>query len=107
MVGKRQPAGACDHRVQGQISQLFLPLLKKLRQGFLYICKMPFIVGKKNVVRFIQYGDLDRRGTDIDPETVRPSAFGKGSFRAAHKFHYLPFFLLNVFSTNCYIIRHG
>ena len=84
MVRKGQTAGTCDHGMQGQISKLLQALLKKLGQGFLYICKMPFIIGKKDVMRFIQDGDLYRGGTDVDSKTVSFSAFGKGRVCITH-----------------------
>ena len=91
MVCKGQAAGAGDHGMQGQITQLLPALLKKLGQGFLYICKMPFIIGKKDVVRFIQDGDLYCGGTDVDSKTVKLSAFGKGGIHVAH----IAFFFLS------------
>ena len=70
MIGKRQSTGTGDNRMHRHFTQLVDRFRKQRRQGFLNIGKMPFIVSKKNLMRFIQNGNFDRCGTDIDSQGI-------------------------------------
>ena len=66
IVGKGQAAGAGDNRVKGYGAKLLSGFGKKVRQRFLDVGKMPFIIGKKYLICRINDCDFDCRGTDVD-----------------------------------------
>ena len=69
MVGQSQAAGTGYHGVKRQIAQLSEGLFQKRGEGFPDICKVTFIIGKQNMMFFIQNCDLDRGGTDVNAKS--------------------------------------
>ncbi len=71
MVCERQPAGACDHRVERQVSKLCVCILQKGRKSFPDIGVMPLIIREEQIVCCIQDRDLYRGRTDVDPKCIK------------------------------------
>lgn len=53
MIGKGQTAGACDHRMDSQVSKLLIGILQEGRKGLPDVGKVPFVIRKQDLVRFI------------------------------------------------------
>ena len=70
MIGKSQSAGTGDNRMYGHLSQFINGFCQQGSQSLLNIGKMPFIVSKQNLMRFIQNGNFNRGGTDIDSQGI-------------------------------------
>ena len=70
MIGQGQSAGTGDHRMKRTFSQFFVSFLKKISQGFLDICKMPFVIGKQQVFIFIKNRDLYCSRSDVNSQCV-------------------------------------
>ena len=66
ITGKGQAAGAGDNRVKGYGAKLLSGFGKKVRQRFLDVGKVPFIIGKKYLICRINDCNFDCRGTDVD-----------------------------------------
>ena len=66
MIGKGESAGACDNRMEGKLTKLFIGFLKKLCQCFLDISEMTLVIGKEQSVIFIQYCNFDSGRTNVD-----------------------------------------
>ena len=65
--GKSQPSGSGDNRRNMDRSQFIDGTSEKIRQCFLYICKMAFVIGEQNFIICSQDCDFYRGGTNIDP----------------------------------------
>ena len=70
MLGKGKTAGAGDHRMQGDIAEFCIGIFQKVRKCLLNVGKMPFIIGEQNLVIFVQNGDFNCGGTDVDSEGI-------------------------------------
>ena len=70
MLRQSQSAGTGNNRIDLNGTQLLYSPCKKKGQGFLYIGIMPFIVRKQDPVFFIQNGDFNGSGTDVDSKSV-------------------------------------
>ena len=68
MLGECQSAGTCDHWGYRQISKLVVSLPDERRQSLLNIGKMPFVIGKQELILRIENCDLDCCRTDVNSE---------------------------------------
>ena len=62
--GKSQPSGSGDNRRNMDRSQFIDGTSEKIRQCFLYICKMAFVIGEQNFIICSQDCDFYRGGTN-------------------------------------------
>ena len=70
MRGQREASGACDHRMDSQISELFKRVLRKAPQSSLNVRVVAPVIGEHDIIRRIQDRDFDSGGSDIDSQCV-------------------------------------
>ena len=70
MLGQGQAAAARDDGRELHFTQLLMGLAEKRRQSLLDIGKMPFIIGKEQLLFLIQNSDFHSGGTDIDSKSI-------------------------------------
>ena len=66
MLGQRKSAGAGNHRRSVDCAQFEDGSSKQIGKSLLNIRKMPFIIGKGDIVILIHQGDFYRGGADIN-----------------------------------------
>ena len=65
MVGKCKSTGACDDRRYGNLTELLFGFDEQVGQGFLDVCKVPFVIGEEQSMILIQYCDFYCCGTNV------------------------------------------
>ena len=65
MCRQSQSAGTRDDGMDGDITQLFMGVLYQCTQGSLDVRMMPAVIGKHDLIRRVQNGNFDGRGSDI------------------------------------------
>ena len=70
MAGEREPSGACDTGIQGNLPCEFPAFFEKRGQSFLDIGIMPFIIRKQYLAVAVNQSNFYSGGTDVDSETV-------------------------------------
>ena len=70
MTGQCKTAGTGNAWTKRQFTKTLPASLKKGSQSFLDVCIMSFVIGKQDVVVFIDDCDFNGCGTDIDSKSV-------------------------------------
>ena len=68
VLGQRQAAGSGDDRGHMDGAKLVDGPAEQVGEGLLDVGEMPLVVGEDDVVLVVQDRDLDRRGSDVDPQ---------------------------------------
>ena len=56
--------------MQGDIAEFCIGIFQKVRKSLLNVGKMPFLIGEQNLVIFVQNGDFNCGGADVDTEGI-------------------------------------
>ena len=70
MFGKSKPAASGYDGIEHDMPEPAARRHEQFMKGILDIGKMPSVIGKQKIFVFVGYGDLDGRGTYIDPEKI-------------------------------------